>query len=238
MKELVKVKIEVIGDEYVRAVSGRDLYDSLGLNKTHWKRWYEKNIVNNKNVSENVHWVGFAMMANGNETRDFAITLDFAKHISMMADTDAGRTARDYFVACEKELKELNEQFNQKQMYRQIAREEAYPMLLAFDECAEETGRKVSNYDHSTEFDMLNSIVLGTTAQGYKYANNIPLHESSIRDYLSPTQLEAVAFLQNANTLMLEEGEYDRDLRRARLQRLCDKKFKIQLERDLLRLQS
>ncbi|WP_089282331.1 antA/AntB antirepressor family protein [Anaerovirgula multivorans] len=85
-----------------QVVSAKDLYLGLGLNRTHWKRWSEQNIVQNEFFPENVHWVGFAIMANGNETVDFAVSLEFAKHIAMMARTAKSHEYRSYFLELEK----------------------------------------------------------------------------------------------------------------------------------------
>jgi anti-repressor protein len=38
---------------------------------------------------------------------DFAISLDFAKHIAMMARTEKSHEYRNYFIACEQKIKEL-----------------------------------------------------------------------------------------------------------------------------------
>jgi anti-repressor protein len=38
---------------------------------------------------------------------DYILTFDAAKHIAMMADTDKGCEARDYFIECERRLKSL-----------------------------------------------------------------------------------------------------------------------------------
>jgi phage anti-repressor protein len=238
MKELISVTMNRLSDSYVQSVSAKELYEGLDLDKSNWKRWSEKNIVNNEFFLENRDWLGFVIVTNGNETNEFAISLNFAKHLAMMAKTKKAHEYRDYFIKCEDKLRESQNQANQKYIHRQIAREEAYPMLDAFDDCAIENEKEISMYDHAREFDILNEIVLGLTAQGYKHRNSIPLHESSIRDYLSPLELEAVAFLQNANTLMLEEGDYDRDTRKTRLQRLFDKKFSSRFQKDLLRLHS
>ncbi len=42
---------------------------------------------------------------NGNETRDFAITIEFAKHIAMMAKTEQAHVYRNYFLECEKQVR-------------------------------------------------------------------------------------------------------------------------------------
>jgi phage anti-repressor protein len=237
MTNLINITLSYLDESYIQSVSARELYLGLGLMNNKWARWSKTNISDNEFFTQGIDFVELPSEGSGNVTKDFAVSLRFAQHIAMMAKTDKAHHYRDYFIECEKQLKESREQSNQKYIHRQIAREEAYPMLDAYDDCAEENNVPVGNFDHSSEFDMLNSIVLGLTAQGYKYQNKIPLHESSIRDYLSPLQLEAIAFLQNANTLMLNEGEIDRPVRKDRLQKLFDKKFATRFERELLRLQ-
>ena len=99
MKELIKI---TTNDEGQQLVSARELYLGLGLDKSHWKRWSKQNIETNEFFKENVDWIGFATMANGNEINDYAITIEFAKHIAMMARTAKSHEYRNYFIECEK----------------------------------------------------------------------------------------------------------------------------------------
>lgn len=85
-----------------QTVSARTLYEYLGMNLAHWKRWSKKNILENGFYKENEDWQGFALMVNGNEVQDFEVSIDFAKEISMMARTEKGNDARKYFIECEK----------------------------------------------------------------------------------------------------------------------------------------
>lgn len=101
--DLIKVTTNEQGQ---KLVSARELYLGLGLNKAVWKRWYETNIVANEYFRENVDWVGFNIVLNGNETQDFAISLEFAKHIAMMARTEKSHEYRNYFIKCEKVAKQ------------------------------------------------------------------------------------------------------------------------------------
>lgn len=89
------------------AVSARNLYTFLGYDLKNWKRWSTKNIINNEFAIENEDYQTFVIERNGNETLDFAIQLDFAKKLSMMAKTEKGEEARKYFIECEKISKGL-----------------------------------------------------------------------------------------------------------------------------------
>ena len=89
----------------VDAVSAKELYLYLGLDKSQWSRWYQKNIIDNDFVSEGIDYETFDIKSssnNGIPTKDFVITLDFAKRISMMAKTEKGERVRSYFIECEK----------------------------------------------------------------------------------------------------------------------------------------
>lgn len=83
-------------------VSAREMYQNLGLDATHWKRWANKNIEKNPFANEGLDWVGFAIMANGNQTKEYALTIDFAKKLCMLTRTEAGENIRNYFVEVER----------------------------------------------------------------------------------------------------------------------------------------
>jgi anti-repressor protein len=58
---------------------------------------------------ENVDYVGckvFNALANQDFTY-YALTIDIVKEISMIQRSDKGKQARQYFIACEKKLKEI-----------------------------------------------------------------------------------------------------------------------------------
>ena len=98
MKELIKITEQ----NGTKAVSARELYEFLGYNKAVWSRWYQKNIIDNEFAFENIDYQTLNIMLNGNETKDFALSIEFAKKISMMARTEKGEEARRYFIECEK----------------------------------------------------------------------------------------------------------------------------------------
>lgn len=98
MNELIKI-VETNGKQ---AVSARELYERLGYDLSNWKRWYQKNIVNNSFAVENEDYVGFVTMTSGNKVQDFALSIDFAKRLAMMARTEIGEQIRNYFIEIEK----------------------------------------------------------------------------------------------------------------------------------------
>nr|WP_315173649.1 phage antirepressor KilAC domain-containing protein [uncultured Flavobacterium sp.] len=102
MQQLIKITQQ----RGQQVVSARELHDYLGYDKSQWKRWYEKNILDNPFALENVDYQFFDTMSKnkkGRPTTDFAITIVFAKKMSMLARTEKGEQARNYFIACENE---------------------------------------------------------------------------------------------------------------------------------------
>lgn len=86
--------------------TARALYDFLDMPKQNFARWEKKNIEENEYFEETVDWWGFFTMKNGNECKDYRLTTDFAKHLSMESHSAKGKIARQYFLKVEDKLKE------------------------------------------------------------------------------------------------------------------------------------
>tara|TARA_R110000822_G_scaffold123489_3_gene257892 strand:+ start:3928 stop:4638 length:711 start_codon:yes stop_codon:yes gene_type:complete len=114
MTDLIQIK-QYKGNN---VVSARDLYGFLGYNPAHWKRWYTKNIVDEVFFDENIDYQTFTIEVNGNLTKDFAISLDMAKELSMLAKTEKGKQARKYFIECEKRSQASLKKLSRVEMLR------------------------------------------------------------------------------------------------------------------------
>lgn len=106
------IKIREENDKQL--VSARDLYVELGYDVSHYTRWCKKNITENQFCEENVDWCTLAINGepenqsfNPNPTKDYAITIELAKKLAMIAKTEIGDKIRDYFIQCEKKLKKV-----------------------------------------------------------------------------------------------------------------------------------
>ena len=113
VKEFIEISTRTIGGEEVNSVSARDLYLDLGLDKTHWSRWSKENIEENPFFTQGVDFVQLATMATPDIPRppkDYAVTIEFAKHIAMMAKTQRAHDYRNYFIECEKKAHEKTAQ--------------------------------------------------------------------------------------------------------------------------------
>lgn len=87
-----------------------NLYSFLELDLTHFSRWCNKNIKNNKFATENKDYIVLAINGDnpkigGRPKTDYKITSEFAKKLSMTRNTEKHEQARQYFITCEQGLK-------------------------------------------------------------------------------------------------------------------------------------
>lgn len=101
MKELIKIT-EQNGRQ---AVSARELHKFLE-SAERFSKWFERMI--SYGFIENIDYQGCTFwdaLAN-QELTDYALTIDTAKEISMLQRSEKGKQARQYFIDCEKKLKQ------------------------------------------------------------------------------------------------------------------------------------
>lgn len=106
--EETQTPIEIaLGIDENGMTTARALYSFLEMPLQNFARWAKTNIENNEFYEENVDWWGFFTMKNGNECKDYHLTTDFAKHLSMESHSAKGKIARQYFVRIEDSMKEV-----------------------------------------------------------------------------------------------------------------------------------
>ena len=107
----IEVLLKIDDEGYTTA---RNLYEFLELAKSQFSRWSKSNIINNPYAEENIDYIGFDIDVEGNIVRDYKITSDFAKKLSMTSNSKRGEQARNYFIEVEKKLKEKIENENKR----------------------------------------------------------------------------------------------------------------------------
>ena len=103
--------IKIIEREGRQLVSGRELHEFLEI-RTKYKDWFPRMV--EYGFEEEIDFIRVAQKRATNNLKnpvttviDHAISIDMAKEISMIQRTEKGKAARQYFINCEKKLKEV-----------------------------------------------------------------------------------------------------------------------------------
>lgn len=108
MNSSMQTPIEIaLGIDENGMTTARALYEFLSGEKSNFSKWAKRNIEQNEFYEENKDWWGFVTVTNGNECKDYRLTTDFAKHLSMESHSARGKEARQYFIAVEDKAKEM-----------------------------------------------------------------------------------------------------------------------------------
>lgn len=136
---LIPVFDHEIGGELQPCVDARELHVWL-KSKYRFAEWI-KSRLKTYGFVENEDYISFSEISEkpqgGRNRKQFILTLDTAKELSMVENNEQGRMARRYFINCEKALRQaslsLINQFNKAELE-----------FSKFSEMASEAGRMLS----------------------------------------------------------------------------------------------
>jgi anti-repressor protein len=75
------------------------------MDEKHWSRWQRRNIEENRFFSQGIDFIEITRRATPyipNPPKDYAVTIEMAQHLAMMAKTQRAHDYRNYFIECEK----------------------------------------------------------------------------------------------------------------------------------------
>ena len=108
MHQLIPYADRVIGQNTVPVVDGKDLHRFLEI-RNHYSDWIKDQIERGQFI-ENRDFIIYRNNPRnsgpGRPANEYYLTFDTVKHIGMMSQSTKGIEVREYFIACEKELRE------------------------------------------------------------------------------------------------------------------------------------
>jgi phage anti-repressor protein len=106
MSQLIPFEQRLVGDTRIETVDARDVHAFLGISKD-FTSWMKAQI-KRAHLVENRDIVLFTQKGEyGNRpTKEYFLTFEAAKHVAMMSGSAKGYEIREYFIACEKALRE------------------------------------------------------------------------------------------------------------------------------------
>lgn len=100
--ELITVSQTTINGADVNSVNSREIHSQLEV-KTPYSNWI-KRAIEKYGFEENQDFTINKFVIRNNAQLDYIVTLDMAKELCMLDDSDKGRSFRKYLIQCEKDL--------------------------------------------------------------------------------------------------------------------------------------
>ena len=172
MNQLVPIRENENGDVVVNA---RTLHKELKV-KTRFSLWVEQNFKHFKNGRDFTSVVSTTVVNNGaiRKLDDYALTLEMAKHISMMSGTEKGFEVREYFIQVEKA-------WNSPEMIMKRALQIADKKIISLEEKIALDKPKVLFADALTTSN--SSILIGELAKLLKQ-NGVEIGQNKLFEWL------------------------------------------------------
>jgi len=106
MNTLIPLYHKLIGSDEVNSVNARELHEYF-QSKSDYSTWI-KNRIKKYGFTENQDYIIIETKKQGNNAtlKDYYITLDMGKELSMVESNEKGRKIRKYFIQIEKEYRE------------------------------------------------------------------------------------------------------------------------------------
>ncbi len=109
MEKPIAIQQNTIKHETVQTVNARELHAFLEVN-SNFRDWI-KNRIKEYNFQENQDFIIFAKILakslRGRPSMEYHLTLDMAKKLSMLERNEKGKEARQYFIECERRVKQF-----------------------------------------------------------------------------------------------------------------------------------
>lgn len=100
----MNLTIKIRKENGQQLVSGRELYKILGYNDEEWLFWSYKNINLTEDFIENEDF----FIIDKEKNIDYLLTINAAKRLSILSNTQNGMEAEKYFIKCEEKSNEKN----------------------------------------------------------------------------------------------------------------------------------
>ena len=195
------------------SIDARLLWEQLDKPQGDFSHWVKRKIVDKlvktsdgnkqKLFAETIDFTSFVKTVEAENTnittKEYLLTIDCAKNVSMMESTESGSLCRRYFILMEQIVSDNKEWL----AIRDPEREEYKKMSSEVDAWTYRIWHHhASRSEYAVEADMLNTIVTGKTSQQLKSEYGVASNDL-IRDYLKKEHNEELLFLEQQNQVLL-----------------------------------
>lgn len=197
---------ELLQDVDGFVIDARSLWVQLGEPYSEFAKWVKKKIVDKgfiKNIDYEVFEQKVDNLKGGRPTTEYVLTVDTAKNICMMENTDAGRLIRRYFIIIERAFRNRIEWNFDRDDTITLHTKLKQALIVHRQKLVSHKNfpKFANNNQFIAESCMLNEVIIGMSSKEYKQLNGLGKNDA-IRNHFTEEQLEYYAALQ----------EYDADL--------------------------
>lgn len=232
-KEEVKVVMkyqrlfpELLKDEEGFCVDSRKLWEQLDRPYTRYADWIKKKVMKVK-WQENKDYTRYRKFSKGDvrgygnkTTEEYYFTIDMAKHVCMMENTERGFLVRSYFILIEKALKGYQDhekiRHPEKQGYKTMCHHLEQQYMKNHD------GKEPNRFLYSNNANMINRALLGKSAKQIK--ESLDIADTQTRENLSVRTNRAIYELQMVNTSLVI-ADMDYQARKFIIEKTCQTKY-------------
>lgn len=203
-------------------IDAKTLWEQLGKPQGQFNKWIKRKVVD-KNFKQELDYFTVGQncpIANGGyqEVKTYTLSIETAKHVSMMENTESGRLVRDYFIKMENALKD----YEQWIAVREPQKESYKEMTKALDDIRISNDKSPNRFSYMNEADMINVALTGYTAKQIKEI--MDYDDKTTRDHFNAKINSAIDFLQQLNIEEIYLGT-DYQTRKLKINKICDRKY-------------
>ena len=201
---LPNIITRTIGDQEINAVDARELHNSLESKKD-FSNWV-KNRISQLGLSEHEDYEILLAQTGeqvhgGHNRKEYAFSLDVAKHVAMAERTEKGREIRQYFIQRDKQLKVI------ESVHGYQAIQDSTKNIAAWLKLGDllNAPRHLTVIEASKHTKKVYGVDIATLLPGSSDMDNIP--EDDV--FLEPTEAAKVLDIRSAqefNKIMLQKG--------------------------------
>lgn len=186
-------------------IDGRTLWEQLDKPQGKFTDWIKRKIIK-KGFEENLDYTSFRKIAKreiGASTMDeYTLSIETAKNVAMMENTDKGKLVRSYFILMEKTLRDMSDWIKEREPQREINKR---INSLLTKRNIEINRTKTHYFVYSCNADMANLIAFGYKA---KEINDFleEKNDGKTRDRLTLDCLDRLTFILEQHELLIGMG--------------------------------
>lgn len=169
---------ELLQDVDGFVIDARPLWTSLGEPQGKFANWSKRKIVG-KGFVENVDYTSSHKIVKrdngGNKSTEYMLTVDTAKNICMMENTDAGRLIRRYFIIIEKAFRNRIEWNFDRDDTITLHIKLKHALIVHRQKLVSHKNfpKFANNNQFIAESCMLNEVIIGMSSKEYKQLNGL-----------------------------------------------------------------